>query len=58
VMSLFNLVFNGMSRVGALVVGGVAELTGTAWALGASAALALLVSVGLIRGLPDVDRLP
>jgi len=52
VMSLYNLLFNGMSRVGALGIGGAAQLTGAAWAVGLGAA------VGLIWGLVVIWRMP
>jgi predicted MFS family arabinose efflux permease len=57
VMSLFNLVFNGMSRAGGLAVGAAAEFTGAPWALGVSAAASLLMGLAIIWGLPEVDRL-
>ncbi|MFN2226806.1 MAG: MFS transporter [Anaerolineae bacterium] len=57
VMSLFNLIFNGMSRAGGLAVGAAAEFTGAPWALGASAAASLLMGLAIIWRLPEVDRL-
>lgn len=46
VMSVFNLLFIGMSRVGALAIGGLAEVITIAWALGLSALVS--ASLGLI----------
>jgi MFS family permease len=57
VMSVFNLVFNGMSRVGALVVGGVAEVTGAPLAVGAGAVVSALVGVAIIWLMPEVRQL-
>jgi MFS family permease len=58
VMSIFNLLFNGMSRTGALGVGAVAELTGVPLALGASALISLMLGLVMLRGMPEVLRLP
>ncbi|HSJ55258.1 MAG TPA: MFS transporter [Anaerolineae bacterium] len=57
VMSLFNLLFNGMSRTGALGVGAVAEVTGVPLALGASAVISLILGVVMLRGMPEVVHL-
>ncbi|RPI55250.1 MAG: MFS transporter [Chloroflexi bacterium] len=57
VMSLFNLLFNGMSRTGALGVGAVAEVTGVPLALGASAVISLVLGVAMLRGMPEVVHL-
>ena len=57
VMSLYALLFNGMPRAGALVLGGVAELVGVSWALTLGAALALAWAVGLTIWQPAVRRL-
>jgi hypothetical protein len=57
VMSIFNLLFNGMARAGALGVGAVAELTGAPLALGASAALSLVFGMAIVRGMPEVAQL-
>ncbi len=57
VMSLFNLLFNGMSRTGALAVGAVAEVTGVPAALGASAIISLILGVVMLRGMPEVVHL-
>jgi MFS family permease len=57
VMSVFNLTFNGMSRVGALVIGGVAEFTGAPLAVGAGAAVSVLVGVAIIWLMPEVRQL-
>lgn len=58
VMSIFNLLFNGMSRVGALVIGGLAEFTTIAWALGAGAALSAVIGVVVIYRMPKIHQLP
>ena len=58
VMSVFNLLFNGMSRAGALGVGAVAEFTGAPLALGASAIISLVFGVVIVRGMPEVAQLP
>lgn len=58
VMSIFNLLFNGMSRVGALFIGGLADLTNIAWALGISAAASAIIGLVVIYRLPQVRRLP
>lgn len=57
VMSVFNLTFNGMSRVGALVIGGVAEFSGAPLAIGAGAAVSVLVGVAIIWLMPEVRQL-
>ncbi len=41
VMSVFNLLFSGMSQLGALAAGAVAEVTGAPWAIGLSAAVGM-----------------
>jgi MFS family permease len=57
VMSVYNLLFNGMSRVGALGVGGMAQLTGVAWAVGLAAAGSVLWGLIAIARMPQVHRL-
>ncbi|NLF13593.1 MAG: MFS transporter [Anaerolineaceae bacterium] len=57
VMSLFNLLFNGMSRTGALAVGAVAELTGVPLALGASAVISLVLGAAMFYRMPEVLHL-
>jgi MFS family permease len=57
VMSVFNLLFNGMSRVGALGVGGVAEVTGAPLAVGASATAMLVAGLAILWRMPDVREL-
>jgi MFS family permease len=57
VMSVFNLLFNGMSRAGAMGVGAVAEFTGTPLALGASAVLSLAAGLAMVWGMPEVTRM-
>ena len=58
VMSIFNLLFAGMGRVGVLVVGGLAEIVGIAWAVGLSAAVSLICGLIVIWRMPYVHRLP
>lgn len=58
VMSIFNLLFNGLSRVGALVIGGLAEFTNISWALGVSAVLSAVIGLVFIYRLPQIRRLP
>jgi MFS family permease len=58
VMSIFNLLFNGASRAGALGVGAVAEFTGVPLALGASALVSLVAGLVMLRGMPEVVHLP
>jgi hypothetical protein len=58
VMSVFNLLFSGMSRAGALGVGAVAEFTGAPLALGASAIVSLVFGVAIVWGMPEVAQLP
>ena len=58
VMSIFNLLFNGMSRVGVLGVGGLAEIVGVAWAVGLGAAVSLIWGLIVVWRMPYVHRLP
>lgn len=57
VMSVFNLLFNGMSRVGAVAVGALAEITGVSLAVGASAVLMVMAGVVMIWAMPEVRNL-
>jgi MFS family permease len=57
VMSVYNLMFNGMSRVGALGIGGIAQVTGVAWAIGLGATASVLWGLILIARMPHVHRL-
>ncbi len=57
VMSVFNLVFNGMSRIGALGVGAMAEVTSVPWALGLGAIVSLVWGLSVIWRMPYVHRL-
>jgi MFS-type transporter involved in bile tolerance (Atg22 family) len=57
VMSVFNLLFNGMSRVGALMVGGLGEVIGVPLALGICAVLSLVWSGFVVLRMPIVRRL-
>lgn len=45
VISVFNLLFNGMSRLGALVISGLAEVISVPWALGSSALVSVVFAV-------------
>jgi hypothetical protein len=56
-MSMFNLLFNGMSRVGALAIGGLAEVITTSWALGISAFLSALIGLAMIIKMPSIRSL-
>lgn len=58
VMSIFSLLFTGMSQAGTLAVGGVAEVTGAPWAVGASAVLSVLFGLLFLWRLSSVHRLP
>lgn len=57
VMSVFNLLFNGMSRVGALAIGGLAEFITVPWALGISALISTGVSVTIFFTMPGIRQL-
>ncbi|MCP4361670.1 MAG: MFS transporter [Chloroflexi bacterium] len=58
VMSIFNLLFNGMSRLGNLGVGAAAEVTGVAAAVGLGAAGSLAWGVFVLWRLRYVRDLP
>lgn len=58
VMSIFNLLFNGMSRFGALVIGAVAEFTDVSVALGVGASMSAIIGIILLIKMPYVRRLP
>jgi len=57
VMSVFNLLFSGMSQMGALGAGAVAEFTGAPWALGLGAIVSLVWALGVVWRMPYVRRL-
>jgi MFS family permease len=57
VMSIFNLLFNGMSRLGALGAGAVAEISGAPLAIGAGAIVSLLAGLAMLRRMPEVTSL-
>lgn len=57
VMSVFNLLFNGMSRIGALGVGAIAEVTSVPWAVGLGAAVSFVWGLIVIWRMPYVHRL-
>jgi MFS family permease len=58
VMSIFNLLFNGMSRTGALAVGAIAEVAGVPLAVGASAVVSLFLGIAMLWAMPEVSRIP
>ncbi len=58
VMSVFNLLFNGMSRFGALAVGGLAEIITATWALTISAGISAIIGFVLFIQLPHIRKLP
>lgn len=57
VMSIFNLLFNGMSRVGALVIGGLAEFITVPRALGISALISAVISMAILFSMPEIRGL-
>lgn len=57
VMSIFNLLFNGMGRIGVMGIGGLAEFTGIAFAVGMGATLSLLLGLFVVWKAPQVYRL-
>jgi predicted MFS family arabinose efflux permease len=57
VMSIFNIFFNSMSRLGNMAVGGVADFTGVAWAVGLGGAASLIWSIIALWQMPEVRRL-
>jgi MFS family permease len=58
VMSVFNLLFNGLSRVGALVIGGFAEIISLSVVLGISAVISAVLGVIMLFQMPHIRRLP
>jgi MFS family permease len=58
VMSVFNLIFNGMSRVGALLIGGLAEFIGVSWALGIGGSVSLVLSLFVAWRMAYVTKIP
>jgi MFS family permease len=58
VMSIFNLLFLGMSRVGVLGIGGLAEIVGVTWAVGLGATISLIWGLIVIWRMPYVHHLP
>lgn len=57
VMSIFNLLFNGMGRIGVISIGGLAEFTGIAIAVGLGAVVSLLLGLLIIWKAPQIYRL-
>lgn len=57
VMSLYNLLFSGMSRVGALLIGGLADVTSISWAVGLGAAIGVGWGLVVLWRMPSVWRL-
>jgi predicted MFS family arabinose efflux permease len=58
VMSIFSLLFSGMSQAGALVLGAVAEGTGAPWAIGIGAVASVILGLMFVWRMPYVRRLP
>ena len=56
VMSIFNLLFAGMSRVGAVLIGGFGEMVGTSLVLGLSAGLSAVLGILAIFYMPQVRK--
>ena len=57
VMSIFNLLLNGMSRVGTLLIGALAEFTSAPFALGLSALFGAIFGLFVIYRMPHLRRL-
>jgi len=58
VMSIFNLLFSGMSQAGTLLMGGLAEVTGAPIAIGAGALVSVALGAIFFWRMPHVRRLP
>lgn len=58
VMSVFNLLFNGMSRFGALIIGALAEFTNISLALGLGASMSAIIGVAVYLKMPYLRKLP
>ncbi len=57
VMSVFNLLFGGMSRAGTLVIGGMAEIVSVSLALGVGGLVSAVLGLAVLLKLNDVRRL-
>jgi MFS family permease len=57
VMSMFNLLFNGMSRIGSLAIGGLAEIIPVSWALGLSSLVSAIIGLFYIFKSPILRNL-
>jgi hypothetical protein len=57
VMSIFYLLFAGMSQVGAFVFGAAAEIIGVPLALSIGAIVNVVIGIAIVIGIPDVYRL-
>ncbi|MBN1667389.1 MAG: MFS transporter [Anaerolineales bacterium] len=57
VMSIFNLLFNGMSRLGALGIGSLAEFSGAPWALGCAALICVMISFIICWRMPEIKQI-
>jgi capsular exopolysaccharide synthesis family protein len=57
VMSVYNLLFNGMSRFGALMIGGLAQVITVPWAVGLGAVVSVIWGLIVIWRMPSVVRL-
>ena len=58
VMSIFNLLFTGMSQAGTLLMGGLAEVTSAPIAVGAGALASVFLGLAFAWRMPHVRRLP
>jgi len=57
-MSIFNLLFTGMSQAGTLLMGGLAEVTSAPIAIGAGALASVILGLVFAWHMPHVRRLP
>jgi MFS family permease len=57
VMSVFNLLFSGMSRAGTLVIGGMAEIVSVSLALGVGGLVSAVLGLAVLFKMNDVRRL-
>lgn len=56
-MSLYSLVFFGFSPFGSLIIGAVAERVPLPLTIGASAALTLLMALGVYAAVPELRKI-
>ena len=57
VMSVFNLMFSGMSRTGALTIGAIAEIISAPYAISAGAFISFIISIVIYRKMPSITNL-